>query len=429
MNYLLKRNNTYYYNRYIPKHLQPYIPKKRVRISLKTDSLKEAKKLAHSQNLKTENYWKILVEKGETYSHQHYKQVVDLSNHLGFAYYPMFELINRSMEELGKRLDVAQKHDLSLHHVEALCGGVPIPAFKLSNSLPRYLEISKDQLLNKSEDQKRKWRNPRAKAWRNFLNIVPDKAIHELTREDMLAFRDWQIDRIENEEIVAISANKDLIYASVIIKTVAKNQKIRLDKSYLFDDLLLDTSDSKKRLPFASEYLTTTLLNPQNLKGLNPQARAIIYAFAETGAGPSELVGLLKEDIRLDHEIPHIHIVPRKKKALKTKYRERTIPLVGYALDVFKEFPEGFTQYYGRPDSLSGLIGKYLKENKLIPSEQHTLYSLRHNFQDRLVEVDAIDRVQVDLMGHKLPREDAYGIGSTLAKKLEWLKKIQLKKE
>jgi len=40
--------------------------------------------------------------------------------------------------------------------------------------------------------------------------------------------------------------------------------------------------------------------------------------------------------------------------------------------------------------------------------------------------VDAPDRVQADLMGHKFNREK-YGKGSTLEKKLEWMQKIQLK--
>lgn len=63
----------------------------------------------------------------------------------------------------------------------------------------------------------------------------------------------------------------------------------------------------------------------------------------------------------------------------------------------------------------------------MLPSEDHTTYSLRHSFQDRLIDVDAPNRVQSDLMGHKFQGEK-YGKGSTLEKKLEWLQKIQLRK-
>jgi hypothetical protein len=62
----------------------------------------------------------------------------------------------------------------------------------------------------------------------------------------------------------------------------------------------------------------------------------------------------------------------------------------------------------------------------MLPSENHTAYSLRHSFQDRLTAVDASDRVQADLMGHKFNRE-TYGKGASLEKKFEWLQKICLK--
>jgi integrase len=73
-------------------------------------------------------------------------------------------------------------------------------------------------------------------------------------------------------------------------------------------------------------------------------------------------------------------------------------------------------------------LSKYLKENDLIPSDKHTAYSLRHSFQNRLLAVNAPDRVQADLMGHKFNRP-SYGDGSSLKQKLEWLNKIELKKE
>lgn len=81
-----------------------------------------------------------------------------------------------------------------------------------------------------------------------------------------------------------------------------------------------------------------------------------------------------------------------------------------------------------KPDSLSGALSKYLKSNGLIPSDKHTVYSLRHSFQDRLLAANAPDRVQADLMGHKFHRP-YYGEGSSLKQKLEWLQKVQLKPE
>ena len=60
-------------------------------------------------------------------------------------------------------------------------------------------------------------------------------------------------------------------------------------------------------------------------------------------------------------------------------------------------------------------------------TEDHTACSRRHDFQDRLIDVDAPNRVRSGLMGHKFKREK-HGKGATLVKKLEWLNKIQLKR-
>ncbi|MGN7822928.1 DUF6538 domain-containing protein [Chitinophaga sp. 22536] len=426
MDYLLKRNNTYYYNRRIPAQFRAYVPRERIRIALGTDSHKAALKLAREQNEKTEKYWQTLVDTGETYSHQHYRAVSSRAQSLGFNYYTAADLAVQRLEQLIERLLQAKKHDLNPYHVEAVLGGVPVPRLMLSEALPRFWALTRDRLLNKSSHQQRKWRNPREKAWRYFVDCIGDKAIQDITRSDMLEFRDWQINRVEAEEIIAASANKDLMNVRSILTVVAENHDIRLDETSLFKKIKLTANDVSKRLPFDHEFLVNTFLNPINLKGMNKQAQGIVFAFAETGAGPSELIGLQAEDIRLDHPIPHIHIVPREKKGLKTKYRERIIPLVGHALDVFREFPNGFTDYWDNPDSASSAIGKYLRENGLKPSDRHSLYSLRHNLQDRLLEAKAPDRVQADLMGHKFKRED-YGKGASLELKLEFLEKIKLK--
>jgi hypothetical protein len=49
----------------------------------------------------------------------------------------------------------------------------------------------------------------------------------------------------------------------------------------------------------------------------------------------------------------------------------------------FKACSKGFDEYHDRPDQLSGVLGKYLLDNKLLPTENHAAYSLRYSFQDR----------------------------------------------
>lgn len=125
---------------------------------------------------------------------------------------------------------------------------------------------------------------------------------------------------------------------------------------------------------------------------------------ADTGTRISELVGLEEKDIVLNHEIPHIKIRPNATRNLKTPKSERDIPLVGSSIYGFKKLDGTFKRYFGKPDLISSTINKYCRENNILPSQNHSLYSLRHSFEDRLTAVEPPDKVQAALMGHKYSR-------------------------
>lgn len=427
MIYLIRRADTYYFNRRIPEDYREYDNRDIVRFSLKTRDYKTACRRALAENDKLEAYWKTLIFKGQGQAEKEYTIIAERAKLLGYSYMPVDNLASIAIEQILQRLIHVDKEQYNDKQTEAVLGKARPPSLELQHALERYFEYSRDAIINKSQNQIRKWKNPRIKAMANFIKCVGNKPIHTLTREDTLKFRDWWIERIKNENLVIASANKDMIHFKSVITTVVENLKIDLDIEHLFKKILIVGDDGERRLPFENEYIVNTLLNAEKLKGLNEQARWALHAFAETGAGFNELTGLLPEDIVLDADIPFIHIRPRKGRSLKTKFRNRIIPLVGYALDAFKACPNGFTQYHDRPDSLSGLVSKFLRDNGMLPSEQHTIYSLRHSFQDRLLSVNTPDRIQADLMGHKFSRP-RYGDGATLGHKLEWMEKVRLKK-
>lgn len=405
MTHILNKDGFYYFNRKVPLYLKSFDPRHIVRFALHTDSRKEAVKLAIVYNESLEDYWRSLVRENKKHCPTNFKAITLQSRLSGFI---------ASGEENGPLVSAAKQP------------GEKGVSPTLQEGLTRYWGFAKDKTLNKSSNQLRKWKNPRKLAVVNLVQIVGDKPLHEYTRDDMLKFRDWWIDRIQEEDYAANSANKNFFCLKTIFETVSDNLSLGLNTKFLFQKLKLEENWENNRPPFETDYIRNVLLNPQNLAGLNEQARAALYVIAETGAGPAEQVGIEPENIHLDFDIPYIEILPGKNKALKTRYRKRTIPLVGFALDAFTAFPQGLTQYRDRPDTLAATIGKYLRENKLLPSENHTTYSLRHSFQDRLLAANAPDRVQADLMGHKFQRP-AYGEGATLAHKLEWMLKIQLK--
>ncbi|THU41857.1 hypothetical protein FAM09_07085 [Niastella caeni] len=428
MDYLLSRKGNYYYNRRVPKTFKKYDPRSRVRISLNTDSRRLARQLAVEKNAQLEAYWISLLHTGEKHNESKYKALVDRAQILGFTYCHNSLLALQPLKEIVSRYQFLEQQKLNEKHVEAVLGSEEKPLIRLEDILPKFYELSKEKLIDKSPDQIRKWKNPRALALKNFINCIGNKVLTELTRLDIVAFKNWWIDLIDNENYVSNTANKQLVNVKTIVTTVADHYNLDINAEHIFKKLEIKRDDARKRPPFSTQFILDRLLVPENLKGLNVQARNALYAFSETGACIAELVGLLPEDIRLNAEIPHIVIVSRKYTSQKTKYRRREIPLVGFALDAFKECPNGFTDYVGKPDTLSATLNSYLRGNNLFPTEDHTVYSLRHSFQDRLLASKALDREQADLMGHKFERPD-YGVGVTLAQKLECLEKIRIKSE
>jgi integrase len=95
-----------------------------------------------------------------------------------------------------------------------------------------------------------------------------------------------------------------------------------------------------------------------------------------TGLRPSEVVNLQASSIILKSDIPHVKILPDGRR-LKTADSRREIPLVGAALAALRERPDGFARYRDKSSNLSATLNKYLMENNLRPTKDHTVYSLR----------------------------------------------------
>ena len=159
-------------------------------------------------------------------------------------------------------------------------------------------------------------------------------------------------------------------------------------------------------------WIKEKFLAPDALGGLNDQARAILLAMVNTGARPSELAALTPECIRLDTNVPHISIEAIGRQ-LKSGNARRVIPLLGVSLEAVRAYPDGFERYRGSSATLSGTINKYLRDNGLLETDKHSLYGLRHAFEDRLLAAGVDERIRRDLLGHSLKRE-RYGAVASL---------------
>lgn len=190
------------------------------------------------------------------------------------------------------------------------------------------------------------------------------------------------------------------------------------DRDNPFRNLSFPEKDRKRtRPPFTEAWIIGKFLAPGALARMNEQERCILLALIETGARPIELCSLVGADIVTNGPVPYIHIrpsdAPDNTHELKSVSSERDIPLVGVALELFRRFPDGFLRYRDNSNSFSATANKFLFENGLLETDRHTVYSLRHSFEDRMKSARIDTEIRIMLMGHKLDRP-LYGVGGGL---------------
>ncbi|SEM05486.1 Site-specific recombinase XerD [Roseovarius azorensis] len=418
---LKKIGKTYHLRRRVPKRFAAIEPRELVSQSLHTDSEQLAK-------LKADAAWAELIEGWEARlagdtddAERRFEAARELAERRGFRYLPVAKVTSLPETDLLERIEAVPEHkgEPNMAEAAALLGGVSEPPVTVSRALALYWGLAKDKTLGKSEDQLRRWENPRKKAVANFIAVVGDKPLPEITGDDMLTFRDWWIDRIADEDLTPNSANKDLIHLGDVLKTV--NRMKRLGLVLPLSDLSLKEGEAAKRPPFSVAWIRDHLLKPGALDGLNEEARAILLVMVNTGCRPSEIAALTPETIHLSANVPHISIEPVGRQ-LKSRRARRKIALTGVSLEAMRRFPNGFPRYRDK-SGLSGAVNKFLRENGLLETDSHSLYSLRHSFEDRLMAAKVDERLRRDLMGHRLTREE-YGDGASLAHQQEELLRI-----
>jgi len=405
------RGSTFQLRRRVPQRYRSVEPREVVWISLHTDS----ETIARS---KAEFAWAQLIEAWEARlagdtgdAEARHGAAQELARIRGFRYLDVTRVAGLPAPELIARIEALERGRAapSPQEAAALLGTVPSPEITLEKALELYWTLAREKTFGKSADQLRRWKNPRVKAVRNLVDIIGNKPIGAITRDDLLDFRQHWLERIEAGEVTPNSANKDLIHLGDILKTV--NTMKRLGLTLPLGELSFREGEMRTRPPFSADWIRTRLLARGALSGLNPEARGILLGMVNTGYRPSEGAALTTATIRLEAAIPHISIEPEGRQ-LKSAYARRVIPLTGVSLEAFREFPGGFPRYRSRAD-LSATVNKYLKAHDLLETPQHSFYSLRHAFEDRMLAAGIDDRIRRDLFGHRLDRE-RYGKGASL---------------
>ena len=428
--FLTRRNGTWHFARRVPIEFANLdrrgVVKHSTRIRIMHDRAgRRAARVAEKFNGELEQFWRGLSGGRPKSELSNYEAARARARALGFEYVGNEQLISLGPEARLERLEALFSRGVANDSGAraALLGTEKRPALILSKLFEEYEDLTKNEIKDFSPDQLRIWRNGRKRAVERFVAVVDDKPLVELTVEDAIDYTEWWRTRVNDDQTDAKTANKDIGQLSRMLKEV--NIRRRLNLPDIFSGLRLKGEVERPRVPYDTEFIENRFYAADALSGLNEDARFVLYILAETGLRPSEVVNLQENSIILNTPIPYVRILPDGRR-LKTADSRREIPLVGAALAALRERPQGFPRYRDKASGLSATLNKFLLENGLRPTKDHTVYSLRHSFKDRLIAAEAPDSLIDSLMGHKTYKPK-YGKGPSLELKLKYLQRIVLR--
>jgi integrase len=428
--FLTRRNGSWHFVRRVPIEFARFdgrgVVKHSTRIKIANDRAgRRAARVAEKFNEQLEVFWKGLSDGRPQDSLSSYDLARRRARALGFEYIENDQLVRQLPEARLERLEALVSNGLTndAGARTALLGTEKRRPFKLSKLFEQYEAATKGEVKDLSADQLRIWRNGRIRAVERFVEVAGNKLINEITTDDAIDYCEWWRERVTDDAVDAKTANKDIGQLSRMLKEMSIRRRLNLPD--IFKGLRLKGETERPRIPYDTDFIQKRLFAKDALAGLNEDARFVLYVVADTGLRPSEVVNLQEDAIVLDTSIPYVRVLPDGRR-LKTEDSRREIPLVGTALAAMRQRPQGFPRYRDKSSNLSATLNKYLLENELRPTKDHTVYSLRHSFKDRLIAVEAPDSLIDSLMGHKTYKPK-YGKGPSLELKLKFLQRIALR--
>ncbi len=401
-----KRGGRWHFIKRVPRRFAHVDGRTFAKVSLGTDSESEARRKAVAVEAELIAYWEALAAGRGDDAARRYEAARALAAARGFDYRPAGDLAAGPLEDLLARLEsLVRGGKLAPDaEIDAVLGLVDRPRLPLSAALDEFFDLTTDRLAGKSEGQVRRWRVPRIRAVRDFVEVVGDKPLDQITRDDALAFRRWWRDRIEGDGMDPNSGNKDFQHLSDLVRTVSDLKGLGLANP--FAGLRFKQQGNRETFPFSVEWIRDRLLAPGALDGMGEEARDVLLLMVNTGCRPSEIVGARLEDFAVGDRVPHIRIRAHDGRSLKTDHSRRDVPLLGVSLDAARRLAKagGPSRYAGKNDGWSAAVNKFLATNGLRETPDHTAYSLRHSFESRLIAARVDERLRAELMGHKYGR-------------------------
>lgn len=425
------KNGRALYRRRVPTRCEHLDGRGTIKFALGTADPVEAVLKARAIDAELEAYWDALEAGALEDADARLAAVKRIARARGFSYQPVSELAKGPIAEILRRLERLEARGelapgaAAAPALEAELGLGPSGLETVAEALERFYALTPEREIGKSPEQIKRARAPKDKAVRNLARVISDKPFAHVTGGDALAFRAWWAERLSAEGLTANAANKDLNHLSVLWSTIERLERRGIPNPWT--GLKFSERDNP-RLPIPGAFVSATWLSAEGsavLERMNDQARAILIGLINPGVRPSELIGAAPGDIVVDGPIPHLVIRPSPWRDVKTMSSRRVVPLVGVSLEAVRPYAvEGFPRYREKPVNWSNAVNKFLRENGLLPSPKHSVYGLRHDFEDRLTDLDCPERVKADLMGHRLKGRPRYGAGPTLERLADWVRRV-----
>jgi integrase len=400
------KKNTWYYRRRIPTFAQKLYMKastakrpSQLYFSLKTDDKVVACKAADAETRRLDALWKSLQDRPDGTSSSVSLATLE-ANGLkpgdGIRH-PEAPAISDFVDDLLGRYEPWEQPPKASPQDKLTVGilfGASIPR-TLSDAKQKHFDLGKGPKGKVAERQFNR-------AWRCLIDITGDIPLEQIRREHANSF----VSELLKTGITGQTIRKYIAQIRPLIQTAILEYELGLTNA--FDRVTIPNLLSRPSKPRRTYSSCEIQVIQEKCIEVDDERRWAIAMLSDSMCRLSEIIGLRKDEVFLDSEVPHIILKPNEVRGLKTWTSERIVPLVGEALWAAKRaihtkgiylFPIFLKKWTGKDFSsgaASATLGKWLKENKLAKDGQ-SLHSFRHTMRDRLrnveTQADLIDRI------------------------------------
>lgn len=392
--YTYQKDGYYYFSRRIPSDLRGSYQTDRIVEALRTKSVQVARGRAMMAAAKLDEYW----------SHLRLSQT-DL---------PGKKFLQQAQEVYQRTSTARQAPKAEI-----------IPA--AVEASPRLAEAVQSYVRLKGDGKAETFRRAAERACGYLVDAAGEKPLSDYTRADALALRNYLVGKgLSGSSITRILGS----IRAVINFNIGE---LALSHGHPFVSVYYDRSRGVARRATIPEGVIRDIQG--KCKSANDEKRWLIAMVSDSGARLAEVAGLLREDIVLNAQVPHVIIRPHPWRSLKTKGSERRVPLVGAAVWAAERvlaretgsrfaFPLYNKTSTTNANSASGALNKWLKVQT---GEGYTIHGFRHGMRDRLRAVECPSDI-ADQIGGWITEGigQGYGEGYSIDILAKWLGRIVL---